>query len=38
MSEQLLWPILGVFAPLVIATMIAYFLLRNDGLHTRGKH
>lgn len=38
MSEQFLWPILGVFGPLVIATVVAYVLLNNSDLHTRRKH
>lgn len=38
MSEQYLWPILSVFGPLVIATFVAYMLLNNHDLHTRGKH
>jgi hypothetical protein len=37
MSEQFLW-LLSVFGPLVIATVVAYVLLNNSGLHTRGKH
>lgn len=37
MSQQLLWPIL-VVALLVIATVVAYALLNNDNLHSRGKH
>ena len=38
MPEQVLLPILGVFGLLVVATVIAYLLLNNDNLHTRGKH
>ena len=29
---------LGVFGPLVAATVVAYLLLNNDKLHTHGKH
>ena len=36
MSEQFLWPILSVVAPLVIASVIAYVLLnRPDGHHRK---
>lgn len=37
MSQQLLWPILSVFGPLVIATVAAYVLLNRDDLHSGGK-
>ena len=30
MSEQILLPMLGVFGPLVVATVVAYVLLNND--------
>ncbi len=36
--EQILLPMLGVFGALVVATVVAYVLLNNDDLHTRGKH
>ena len=29
---------LGVFGSLAVATVVAYLLLNNDDLHTRGKH
>jgi hypothetical protein len=38
MPEQFIWPILGVFGPLIAATIAAYLLLNRDRLHTRGKH
>ena len=37
MSAQLLLPIASVFAPLVIATVVAYLLLNSSYLHSRGK-
>ena len=38
MSEQFLLPILGIFAPLIIATVAAYILLNRTDLHSGGKH
>ena len=38
MSHEILLPILGVFGALVAATVVAYVLLNNENLHTRGKH
>jgi len=38
MPEEFLLPILGVFGVLAAATVIAYVLLNNENLHTRGKH
>jgi len=38
MSYEILLPILGVFAALAAATVVAYALLNNEHLHTRGKH
>ena len=38
MSEQFLWPILGVFAPFVIASVVAYVLLNRQDGHSHGKH
>lgn len=37
MPEQVLLPIL-VFGALVVATVVAYLMLNNDHLHTRGRH
>ncbi len=37
MSGYLL-PTVTVFAPLVIATLVAYLLLNNPNLHSRSKH
>lgn len=38
MPEEILLPILVVFGALAAATVVAYLLLNNDYLHTRGKH
>ena len=38
MSHEILLPFLGVFGALAVATVVAYLLLNNDYLHTRGKH
>jgi hypothetical protein len=38
MSQEILLPMLGIFGALAAATVIAYVLLNNDDLHTRGKH
>ena len=38
MSTQFLLPILSVFGPLAIATVVAYLLLNSPELHSRGKH
>lgn len=38
MSEQVLLPVLGIFGPLVVATVAAYLLLIRDDLHTPGNH
>ncbi len=38
MPEAVLLPILGVFGPLVIATVGAYVMLNRDLFHHRGKH
>ena len=38
MSEQLLWGILSVVAPLVIASVVSYMLLNSENLHSRGRH
>jgi hypothetical protein len=36
MSHEILLPLLGVFGALAAATVVAYVLLNNDHLHTRG--
>jgi hypothetical protein len=38
MPEHVLLPMLGVFGPLVVATLAAYFWLNREDLHTRGRH
>lgn len=38
MSEEVLLPLLGVFIPLVAATLTAYFLLNRDDVHKHGRH
>ncbi len=38
MSEAVLLPMLGVFGPLVAATIGAYVLLNRDDASTRGRH
>ena len=38
MSEQFLWPILSVVAPLVIASLVAYVLLNGQDDHSHRKH
>lgn len=38
MPEEVLLPILGVFGPLIVATIAAYVMLNRDFFHTRGKH
>ena len=38
MSEQFLWPILSVVAPLVIASVVAYVLLNRQDGHSHRKH
>ena len=38
MSEQFLWPILSVVAPLVIASVVAFVLLNGQDGHSDRKH
>lgn len=38
MPEVVLLPVLGVFGPLILATIAAYLLLNRDDPHTRGRH
>lgn len=35
MSQEFLWSMLTVFGPLVIATVVAYWLLNSPDLHSR---
>lgn len=38
MPEAVLLPVLGVFGPLILATVAAYLLLNRYDPHTRGRH
>ena len=38
MTEQFLLPVLSVFAPLVIATVVAYAMLNSHAMHAGRKH
>ena len=38
MSEQILWSILSVVAPLVVASIVAYVLLNRQDGHSHRKH
>ncbi len=38
MSQEILLPMLGILGALAGATVVAYALLNNDHLHSRGKH
>lgn len=38
MPEAVLLPVLGVFGPLIAATIAAYLLLNRGEPHMRGRH
>ncbi len=38
MTEQFLLPVLTIFTPLVIATVVAYAMLNSHGMHSGRKH